>query len=136
MRKTGMMLVGLFGILVVGGADAVYKCANVYKDMKCENPAAAKGGGWVATCGDEKTKTEIKGISVCGNGSDSVNVFVTAPGEFCFCKMIKPAVTIWVQEPDIKDAGTCSTNCDTACASAFVKDGNSLRSTMMNYIVR
>lgn len=131
------MLVGLFGILVAGGADAVYKCANVYKDMKCENPAAAKGGGWIATCGDEKTKTEIKGISVCGNASDSVNVFVGAePGARCFCKMIKPAVTTWGQEPTIKDAVTCSTNCDTACASAFVNDTDSLRSTMMNVIVR
>lgn len=134
MRKTGMMLVGLFGILVAGGADAVYKCANVYKDMKCDN-SAATGDGWVATCGD--AKTEIKGISVCGNGSDSVNVFVgTEPGEFCFCKMIKPAVTIWVQEPIIKDALTCSTNCDTACASAFVGNTDELRSTMINNIVR
>ena len=136
MRKTGMMLVGLFGILVAGGADAVYKCANVYKDMTCTNPGA-KGDGWVAICGDGKTNSEIKGISVCGDNSDSVNVFVgTEPGVFCFCKMIKPAVTIWVQEPIIKDAMTCSTSCDTACASAFVNDTDSLRSTMINNIVR
>lgn len=133
MRKTGMILVGLFGILVAGGADAVYKCANVYKDMTCENPKAATGGGWSATCGD----TEIRGISACGNGSGSDNVFVgTEPGALCFCKMIKPAVTIWVQEPTINAAVTCSTNCDTACANAFVSDTNSLRSTMMNYIVK
>lgn len=133
MRKTGMMLVGLFGILVAGGADAVYKCANVYKDMTCTNPKAATGGGWGATCGD----TEIKGISACGNAFDSVNVFVgTAPGALCFCKMIKPAVTIWVREPAINNAATCSTNCDTECAKAFVYDTNSLRSTMMDNIVK
>lgn len=135
MRKTGMMLVGLFGILVAGGADAVYKCANVYEGMTFENPAVAKGGGWVATCVD--TKTEIKGISACGDNSDSGNVFVgTEPGVFCFCKMIKPAVTIWVQEPTIGDALTCSTSCDIACASAFIKNENSFRSWMMNNIVR
>ena len=136
MRKTGMMLVGLFGILVAGGADAVYKCANVYKDMTCTN-SGAKGDGWVAICGDGKTNTEIKGISVCGNAFDSVNVFVgTAPGSLCFCKMIKPAVTTWVREPTINNAVACSTNCDTACASAFVGNTDELRSTMINNIVR
>ena len=135
MRKTGMMLVGLFGILVAGGADAVYKCANVYAGMKCEKPAAT-GDGWGATCGD----TEIKGISVCGNDydSDSDNVFVGAePRAYCFCKMIKPAVTTWVliEKSTINEAVKCSKNCDTACANAFVSDKDPLRSTMMNNIV-
>ncbi len=123
-----MMLVGLFGILVAGGADAVYKCANVYKDMKCEN-SGSKGDGWVATCGD--AKTEIKGISVCGDDydSDSDNVFVGDKlGAFCFCKMIKPAVTTWVliEESTINEAVKCSVNCDTACANAFVSDTDSM----------
>lgn len=138
MRKTGMMLVGLFGILVAGGADAVYKCANVYNDMKCEKPAAT-GDGWGATCGDEKTKTEIKGISACGDNADSGNVFVgTDPGVHCFCKMIKPAVTTWVliEKSTINEAVKCSINCDTACANAFVYDIDKLRSTMIENIVR
>lgn len=132
MRKTGMMFVGFFGILLAGVAGAnVYKCANVYEGMTCGNPKVATGGVWSANCGD----TEIKGISACGDNADSGNVFVgTEPGAFCFCKMIKPAVTIWIQEPTIKDAPTCSTNCDTECANAFVND-KELRSKMITNIV-
>lgn len=141
MRKTGMMLVGLFGILVAGGADAVYKCANVYEDMECDNPKVATGGVWVATCGD--AKTEIKGISVCGNDYRSdldellMSPYIISDKVFCFCKMIKPAVTTWVliEESTINDAVKCRTNCDTACAEAFVKDTDELRSTMMNYLL-
>lgn len=137
MRKTGMMLVGLFGILVAGGAEAVYKCANVYNDMKCDTPKVVTGGVWSATCGD----TEIKGISACGDDydSDSDNVFVGDKlGAFCFCKMIKPAVTTWVriEESTINEAVKCSINCDTACANAFVYDIDKLRSTMIENIVR
>lgn len=135
MRKTGIMLVGLFGILVAGGADAVYKCANVYEGMQCDTPKVVTDGVWSATCGD--AKTEIKGISVCGDDydSDSDNVFVGDKlGAFCFCKMIKPAVTTWVliEESTINEAVKCRTNCDTACANAFVSDTDS----MMGNIVR
>lgn len=140
MRKTGMILVGLFGILVAGGADAVYKCANVYEGMKCDNPKVVTGGVWSATCGD----TEIKGISMCGNDyfSDRDELFmspyVISDKVFCFCKMIKPAVTTWVliQESTINDAVKCRTNCETACANAFVYDTDELRSTMIKNIVR
>lgn len=140
MRKTGMILVGLFGILVAGGADAVYKCANVYEGMECDTPKVVTDGVWSATCGD--AKTEIKGISACGDGFDSYFDIVEVGnkevgGVFCFCKMIKPAVTTWVQieESTINEAVKCSINCDTACANAFVSDTD-VRSTMIKNIVR
>lgn len=133
------MFVGFFGILLAGVAGAdVYKCANVYKDMECDGVISAEGSEWSVTC--NRTTVTVKGIAMCGGGlnskSDVVSVVDSVAGAMCYCKMIKPAVSIWVQVTDIKDQVTCSNYCATACAEQFVINQNAMRDTMLDSVVQ
>lgn len=129
------MFVGFFGILLAGVAGAdVYKCANVYKDMGCDGVTSAEGSEWSVTC--NKTTVTVKGIAMCGGDLIESDVVVvgSAAGAKCYCKMIKPAVSIWVQVTDIKDAETCSNYCATACAEQFMYNTNAMRDTMLGSV--
>lgn len=135
MKKTGMMFVGFFGILLAGVAGAdVYKCANLYKGVECDGVTSAKGSEWSVTC----NRTTVKGIAMCGGDlieSDVVYVGSEA-GATCYCKMIKPAVSIWVQVTDIEeDQVTCSNYCATACAEQFLSN-QAMRDMMINSVVQ
>lgn len=142
MKKTGMMFVGFFGILLAGVAGAnvagadVYKCANVYNGMRCDGVTSAGGSEWSVTCNE----TTVKGIAMCGgyldSKSDVVSVVDSVAGAMCYCKMIKPAVSIWVQVTDIKGQDTCSNHCATACVDQFGGNQNAMRDTMLDSVVQ
>lgn len=130
------MFVGFFGILLadVAGAD-VYKCANLYEGVDCTGVTLVKGSEWSVTC--NKTTVTVKGIAMCGGDLIESDVVVVGSeaGAKCYCKMIKPAVSIWVHGTDFEDAAKCSNNCATACADQFMNN-QAMRDMMINSVVQ
>ena len=66
----------------------------------------------------------ISGIGACGGESVSTGAVATnqnalsptSAGKYCFCKMLRPAVSQWVYS-GINGASNCASHCASYCAS-------------------
>ena len=89
----------------------------------------ASGNSTNFTCTYNRNK-KIEGLAVCsstpGNGSatvttSSISVYQNDDAKYCWCKIIHPINTYWVQVYVHSDAGNCQKECVTKCTSSLYK---------------
>ena len=124
------VLVFIFMMLCPGVLFGVQKCVNFGElgPGLVEYNAAWGDVDWslvwphitihgIATCvetngkiGDVVAHVKYDDVFHCGGSSND--------NQYCWCKMISPAVSLWVAYGDIGDAEVCAEGCAMACADS------------------
>ena len=118
--KKHLIIAGLICVTTIPPAYAVTKCVKLTPSTTCTTYSGG-GANWSATCGD----IEIQGVAFCGQqdggsrGATSEFVMPSAAvnsNQYCWCKMVSPAVSSWVFSGSRPSGGSCMTNCAHDCA--------------------
>lgn len=118
--KKHLILVGVITtVLTTTGAHAVTKCVKLTSSTTCSNSSAG-GSNWTANCGDIK----IQGVAFCGSqdgGSVGATTsfvqtnYISDNNKYCWCKMVSPAVSLWIFYDEFTSAGVCINSCASYC---------------------
>ncbi len=105
------------------------------------------GPEWNASCTHNGRVEKIKGIATCAasnsTSGERYNLYTTTTTgghNWCFCKMIWPAMSAWIHVTDPYDGTNfshtkyCMTECPNWCATYFADGGfNSFFETIIRY---
>ena len=118
--KKHLIIAGIICAASIPPAYAVTKCVKLTSSTSCTTSSGG-GANWSATCGD----IEIQGVAFCGQqdggsrGATSEFVMPSAAvnsNQYCWCKMVSPAVSSWVFSASHTSGGSCMTSCASSCA--------------------
>ena len=139
--KLKIILAGaIFCAMVAAPAHAVTKCVALNSSTTCTSSYSQYQGhtDWAATCTTNGVKTPISGIGICsstqGPGyhiatATELDTSVTSDdNNYCWCRMISPAVSRWVFYYSRPTAG-CAWHCASECAS-YVQADAAFRSVL------
>ncbi len=129
---TGFVTVLFFGLGLTNAYGlAMYVDMDRVINMNCTAHTGADENHpeWDASC--EEGKTIISGVGLCSN-TTAAAMAVRNPINsntnkmFCYCKVIKPAVSQWIMVKKFSSASTCNRDCASQCANTFIgTDGTS-----------
>lgn len=116
-------------------AFAITKCIDTsLLSSNCINTGGS-GGNFYVGC-----SLPVNGVAFCGTGygGDVVTEVQTSSSSgdnaTCWCRMIKPAVSLWVYTVSFKDEATCLHSCGSKCAQYYQFNTNSFRTKMLQYL--
>lgn len=107
-------------IMTQSGYAAITRCLPLSANTSCTGNGRDSFNKveWVATCNN----TPVHGIGLC---SDTPGTTIGATGQptltyssdaqYCWCKMLYPAVSSWVFAFDFKAYGDCAQECSIQC---------------------
>ena len=136
--KSKILIAGLICAAAIPPAAAVTKCVKLTSSTTCSyaNPGNYVVD-WMSYCTTSGTSIIIRGISQCSSTSGS-SIGQIAPSlevsddtdeDYCWCKMISPAVSsIWVYA---RGSGFCAYDCAHYCANRAANDA-SFRSALFS----
>lgn len=116
-------------------AFAITKCIDTSVFSSCFS-SNGSGSNFYSTCGS----ISVRGVAFCGtgNGGNSVGEVQTSSSSgdnaTCWCRMIKPAVSLWVYTLSFADEATCLHSCASKCAQYYQFNTNSFRTKMLQYL--
>ena len=137
----GIFLLGIT-IALCTPASAVTKCVKLSSSTTCSyvHPGTYVVD-WTSNCTSSGTSVAISGISQCSSTSGSlVGQKATALkisggpyDQYCWCKMVSPAVSSWVFNDDYEygSASYCANGCASACAGSAASNA-SFRSALFS----
>lgn len=108
-------IIGILGINTP--ANAVTKCVALDYSTDCSF-ANGSGSDFYATCGN----TSVQGVAQCSDNSyeeTRSELTITTPladNQSCYCRMIRPAVSMWIYRMGAED---CFANCAQLCANGL-----------------
>ena len=121
--KKHLIIAGIICAASIPPAYAVTKCVKLTSSTTCTSLSASAGqANWSVTCGG----IEIQGVAFCGSqdggstGTKSENVTSSRVGNnnYCWCKMVSPAVSSWVfHDVSSMSADECPFLCPVYCAN-------------------
>ena len=121
--KKHLIIAGIICAASIPPVYAVTKCVKLTSSTTCTSVSGAVGlSNWSATCGG----IEIQGVAFCGSqnggsiGATSTDVTTSSTSdnnEYCWCKMVSPAVSRWVFNRSLTSPGNCANSCASFCAS-------------------
>ncbi len=113
-------------------AFAITKCIDTSVFSSCIF-SNGSGSNFYSTCGS----ISVRGVAFCGtgNGGNSVGEVQTSSSSGdntnCWCRMIDPAVSLWVYAVGYANEASCLSSCASRCAQYFQNNSNSLRTYML-----
>ena len=100
---------------------AAVKCVRLSTNSQCQAVALGKAG-WEANCG-----ASVEGVAICASsGGTTASSLTVSPdptkNEYCWCRLISPAVSQWVYTGIASYHEDCLGDCATQCADSLVSD--------------
>ena len=138
--KSKILIAGaILCAITTTGAHAVTKCVALNSSTTCATDYTQyqKRTDWAATCTTNGVSTPISGIGICSTtrGSDyqTATLLYTSStsdaNNYCWCRMISPAVSRWVFNSLHSTAGDCAHACALLCAD-IVRTSAAFRSAL------
>ena len=137
--KSKILIAGaILCAITTTGAHAVTKCVALNSSSTTcasDHTQYQKRTDWAATCTTNGVSTPISGIGICsttrGTDHHTETLLYTSStsdaNNYCWCRMISPAVSRWVFAASYATTGSCAQYCAYACA-AHVRDTAAFRS--------
>ncbi len=137
MRK--FLIIGVFAITAIPALGAT-RCIKLNGNTTCDAPTSTKSE-WGMTCAPA---IKVQGVMFCSNQSapsagtpaETLTVSPAAyasQNQYCYCKMVAPAVSRWIYVATFSTYDDCYTNCAAKCADRAV-DYISVRNTMFSVL--
>ena len=116
------------GAILTAPAMAVQKCVALNSSTTtCTSTSVYGNADWSATCTTNGTSVPIKGIAMCANqdadvdyGTSDAITMVSSTSDTtnlnCWCKIVEPAVSSWVDIGAFSSADICAYYCSYTCA--------------------
>ena len=122
------------GAVLITPAFSVQKCVALgdTASISCTATEASDGDvNWSATCTTGAKTIPVKGIAICASthlgGYYKSSSITTVEGsddedKVCWCKMVSPAVSYYVQRYVFASHRTCAYSCAEYCANGMVTE--------------
>ena len=129
MKKISVMLILLIAAVACGGSHATTMCMSsdttaiiLDPDIEGDNYTQSALTGGTGTWSTTFSYGTVSGIATCNTTSGSFGVAYPqydfdqgVTGQYCWCKMLRPARSAWVYNNDRGSASDCGTYCAYDC---------------------
>lgn len=124
MRKH-LIIAGIICVASIPPATAVTKCVALNTGTTCSASGSLYySTNWSANCKTNGQSVTILGVAACSNTKGSSNGQTVAAlglsdnlddNDYCWCRMISPAVSNWVYYGQLNSGSECATRCSDLC---------------------